>query len=169
MNKPFDLEAFKRGQKALTRDGRVATFIGICEECPTQEKLIAHISWSDSITSYSLGGAYGSRNEYDYDLVSMVSRHQVLIDAWHNGAQIEGKLSPYSEWIYLQYPEWDEDKEYRIKPEVTKPTTKTVCGWMYKDGDGDWVISKTLYTDEQLALTFKSSVTKTGRSWETEV
>lgn len=47
---PFNLEAFKAGQKALTRDGRVATFVGICEECPNKEQLIAYIDWSDGST-----------------------------------------------------------------------------------------------------------------------
>ena len=29
MNKPFNLEDFKNGQKALTREGLVVTFVGI--------------------------------------------------------------------------------------------------------------------------------------------
>ena len=82
--KPFDLEAFKSGQKAITRSGRVATFVGICNECRASNRLVAHILGYDSVFTYFASGVYPDEdNRYSmYDLVSMVSRHQHLIDSY---------------------------------------------------------------------------------------
>lgn len=117
MSKSFNLEAFKNGKKALTRDGRVATFVGVCEKCPNNEKLIAHINWDDNITSYSLRGAYRSSKESDYDLVSMVSRHQALIDAYDPEDTWQFSIKTYDNWFDIEgKPEWEENREFRLPP-----------------------------------------------------
>ena len=175
MNKPFNLEAFKAGQKALTRDGRVATCVVICEECEKSRGLVyrtyCNERYAESVFVISLeGNFYSNGMESTLDLVSMVSRHQMLIDAWHNGAQIEGRLTPYSEWVYLQYPKWDEDKEYRIKPE---PKTKTVYEWIHAETVGNttyYVVS--WIADDDIVNFFGTDNPKhrykTGRSWKVE-
>ena len=83
MNKPFDLDKFKAGHKALTRGGRVATFVGICNECRASNRLVAHIHGYDPVFTYFASGIYPDEdNRYSiYDLVSMVSQHQEL-SAW---------------------------------------------------------------------------------------
>ena len=40
MNKPFNLEDFKAGQKALTRDGQIATFIKINSQLHKNNQLV---------------------------------------------------------------------------------------------------------------------------------
>ena len=118
MSKSFNLEAFKNGKKALTRDGRVATFVGVCEKCPNNEKLIAHINWDDNITSYSLRGTYRSSKESDYDLVSMASRHQHLIDSYNPDDTWQFRKTIEKGWDTLQNtdPQWLEDYDYRLHP-----------------------------------------------------
>lgn len=79
--KPFNLEAFKAGQKALTREGRVATFVGICEDCNDSGKVIFHVSGRQGVLSVPYSGAHYV--DWDDNLVSMVSRHQHLIDSYN--------------------------------------------------------------------------------------
>ena len=114
--KPFDLEAFKKGQKALTRDGRVVTFVGVCDECAKQSKLIVNMQGCSSTDACNLDGEfYTNKSQSPYDLVSMVSRHQHLIDSY----------DPEDTWQYLVAVEWvtckakpafDEYHEYRLHP-----------------------------------------------------
>jgi hypothetical protein len=84
--KPFDLEAFKAGQKALTQEKRVATFVGICEQCEEFSRLLVLLEGDDQVMFYSLEGKFeqpiGEYSISRYDLVSMVSRHQHLIDSY---------------------------------------------------------------------------------------
>ena len=75
MNKPFNLESFKAGQKALTRDGRVATFVGICEACEEFSRLLVLIQGDDQVMFLNLDGKF-EENTSRYELVSMVPRHQ---------------------------------------------------------------------------------------------
>lgn len=42
-------------------------------------------------------------------------KHCDVIKAWADGARIEGHYS--GSWAYDQNPAWDEDIQYRIKPE----------------------------------------------------
>ena len=69
---PFDLDKFKAGQKALTRDGRVATFIGICEQCKIDLKLIIVLKGHQWITSACLDGQFSTSSlEHPQDLIYM--------------------------------------------------------------------------------------------------
>lgn len=119
---PFNLEAFKAGQKALTRDRRLATFVGFCEECDGFRSLVysaySEDSFRTSLVTTSKDGLflnYGQNSKYD--LVSMVSRHQHLIDSY----------DPEDTWQFLQLdywasyhqgvePEWNENSNYRLHP-----------------------------------------------------
>ena len=117
--KPFNLEAFKKSQKALTRDGRVASFAGICEQCEIYSQLLALLEGDDQVMFFSLDGKFeqsiGEYNTSRYDLVAMASRHQALIDSYN----------PEDTWQYLVAVEWvtckakpafDEYHEYRLHP-----------------------------------------------------
>lgn len=122
---PFDSEKFKSGQKALTRDGRVATFIGICEKCENFHRLLVLIEGDDQVTSYSLNGemhnCIGTYSVSRYDLVSMVSRHQHLIDSYdpEDTWQFTGK--DFTNWVTIENssPIWDEENEYHLHPHNT--------------------------------------------------
>lgn len=46
----------------------------------------------------------------------MKHKHAELIKAWADGAEIEMKVSEWH-WVYIHKPHWDDDVEYRIKPE----------------------------------------------------
>lgn len=82
MNKPFDLEAFKKGQKALTRDGRVATFVGVCEKCGPWHRLFAHIKGETLARNYFGDGTYANQLEpHCLDLVLVGDDTQELIEA----------------------------------------------------------------------------------------
>ena len=115
--KPFNLEDFKKGQKALTRDGRVVTFVGVCDECAKQNKLIVNMQGCASTDAYNLDGAfYTNKAQSSYDLVSMVYRHQHLIDSYdpEDTWQVHTKQS--GEWVTIEEPDWDEDYDWRIHP-----------------------------------------------------
>lgn len=70
--KPFDLEAFKAGQKALTRDGRVATFVGICEKCKIDRQLIVFIKGKKQVDSFGMNGQFCSESPSSFDLIEML-------------------------------------------------------------------------------------------------
>ena len=44
-------------------------------------------------------------------------KHADLIHAWAEGAEIEFKYPTGRGWCGAECPKWDEDTEYRIKPE----------------------------------------------------
>lgn len=114
MNKPFDLEAFKKGHKALTRDGRVATFIGVCEECSELHQLIIHIERKKYTSALQESGTLFESALSAVDLVSMVSRHQHLIDAYD--PEDTWQINIGGVWCVISEPEWFEDFDYRLHP-----------------------------------------------------
>lgn len=68
----FDLDKFKAGQKALTRDGRVATFVGVCGECKPDYKLIVYIEGKTQVDTFSLDGRFYHESPSSFDLIEMV-------------------------------------------------------------------------------------------------
>lgn len=118
MNKPFDLEAFKAGQKALTRYGRVATFVGICDGCTHAQKLFVFIAGHATVRSLLLNGKmYDGEETGVNDLVSMASRHQALIDSYDTEDTWKRKRKGVSFWeVYAtgQEPEWAEETYYEL-------------------------------------------------------
>lgn len=115
---PFDLENFKAGQKALTRNGRIATFIGVCNECRASNRLVAHIHGYDSVFTYFASGVYPDEdNRYSlYDLVSMVSRHQALIDSYDPEDTWQWSRIGENDWAVAATPSWYETLDYRLHP-----------------------------------------------------
>lgn len=119
MSKPFDLEAFKAGQKAVTRDGRIVTFVGICDECAEQNKLVVRMQGCSSTDNYNLDGAfYTDKAQSAYDLVSIVSRHQHLIDSYdpEDTWQIENCKNGWFTLTTGSEPEWNKSVNYRLHP-----------------------------------------------------
>ncbi len=117
---PFNLDAFKAGQKALTRDGRTATFIGICEGCEEFSRLLVLLEGDDQVMFFSLNGKFeqstGTYNETRYDLVSMVSRHQRLIDSYDPEDTWQWSRIGKNAWAADATPSWDEKLDYRLHP-----------------------------------------------------
>ena len=73
IDEPFNLEEFKAGRKAYTRDGKIATFIGICDECSEEFKLIVHIEGYTECITHCLNGNYTKNGTgRKTDLISMV-------------------------------------------------------------------------------------------------
>lgn len=68
---PFNLEQFKSGTPAYTRDGRKATFVGICEDCRKDSQLVVNLSDSGTPDSYYLSGEVSNAFTSNSDLVSM--------------------------------------------------------------------------------------------------
>lgn len=117
---PFNLERFKAGQKALTREGHVATFVGICEKCENFYRLLVLIEGDDQVTSYSLNGemhnCIGTYSASRYDLVSMVSRHQHLIDSYDPEDTWQIKTNS-GVWCNMGLDHlWTEERDYRLHP-----------------------------------------------------
>ena len=52
----------------------------------------------------------------------MKHKHAELIHAWADGAEIEYSIGSPTRWVNILNPHWDENTEYRIKPEP-KPDT----------------------------------------------
>lgn len=80
--KPFDLEDFAIKKKAITLDGRIATFVGICEECSSWHRLFAHIEGETLARNYFRDGTYANQLEpHCLDLVLVGYDTQELIEA----------------------------------------------------------------------------------------
>lgn len=136
--KPFDLEAFKAGQKALTRDGRVATFIGVCEECSKLYYLIIHIEGEKCTSVVQKSGTLFETATSAVDLVSMVSRHQALIDSYDPEDMWQVKINDKWDNLHVK-PLWAEEREYRLHPhndliKAYKKGAKIEC----KHKDKEW-------------------------------
>jgi hypothetical protein len=80
----------------------------------------------------------------------MKHKHAELIKAWADGAQIQFR-NRYEEWDDAIKPSWDNDTEYRIKPEEKKPVVR----WLWaKQVLGDWQISPVFRSKEEALKTF---------------
>lgn len=55
-------------------------------------------------------------------------KHCELIKAWADGAEIESYSKLSHKWVKLETPAWEQDCEYRIKPE---PKTEPIKIIMY--------------------------------------
>ena len=166
MNKPFDLEAFKNGQKALTRDGRKVTYAGWCDGLDVYH-LIAHIEGNSYVSTYTPEGKNNNTYDSRADLVSMVPRHQHLIDSYkpEDTLQFKNLKYPLQGWIECSgRPEWNEDYDYRIHPhnDLIKAWKKGAKIEAYIVGD--WVEERNpdWYEDTQYRI---KPATKTVHEW----
>lgn len=60
-------------------------------------------------------------------------KHAELIKAWADGADIEHFSVPAQIWMYTAHPAWNEDNNYRIKPEPKPDVVEKFC-LRYKHG-----------------------------------
>ncbi len=84
--------------------------------------------------------------------------HCDLIIAWANGAEIQVYFELKNTWLDVKSPMWDNDEEYRIKPEP-KPDVITEMHVTRFN-------TTTLYVEPNLRLTFDG---ETGRLKSAEV
>jgi hypothetical protein len=78
-------------------------------------------------------------------------KHAELIKAWADGATIEHSHKNWEGWVTINHPTWDDEIEYRIKPE---PKSDFVTYYSI-DTDGVWW--RTYQTDNMkpnIAITF---------------
>ena len=54
-------------------------------------------------------------------------KHAELIKAWADGAEIEFRWDCLDDWRRLTTPRWDQDGDYRIKPEPKPDVVKSLC------------------------------------------
>lgn len=66
--KPFDLEAAKRGEPIVTRNGRKAKFIGHVPEAVNVCKVVVFVDGDTHCASYAEDGSYINDHETDCDL-----------------------------------------------------------------------------------------------------
>lgn len=153
MNKPFNLEAFKQGQQALTRDGRTATFLAICADCSVDFRLILLLEGNHKPTTCGLDGrrTQSTTEIDDADLVSMVSRHQALIDAYNPEDTWQVHTKQSGVWITIKEPDFDDTYEWRLRPhndlikaheKGAKIETKNFYGNWVLVHDPDWCENK---------------------------
>lgn len=65
------------------------------------------------------------------------NKHKEFIEAWANGALIEW-FDEIDTWRYEDYPLWNADVQYRIKPQEPKKKTIILETWLCKGGDDNY-------------------------------
>jgi hypothetical protein len=79
--KPFDLEAAKRGDPIVTRDGRPAKFIAHVPEANACYQVVA--LFSGLISTYAASGhVYSEKNPYDVDLFMAPRKRTVWVNVY---------------------------------------------------------------------------------------
>jgi len=93
----------------------------------------------------------------------MKHKHSELIKKWADGAEIQVK-NPYNEWVDEQYPDWDLNLQYRIKPEPEPDIFKFVdVRLQYKDtGICRWDSCDSLYANLKLVFDGKTGKLKSA-------
>lgn len=76
----------------------------------------------------------------------MKHKHAELIKAWADGADIEWKMPHQTTWDEIAVPTWNDDYEYRIKPEEKKPVVRWMWAW---EEHKLWCMSDTFMTEEE--------------------
>ena len=108
MNTPFDLEAFKAGQKAIHVNSfskNTVSFLTV-----SSKGLIVFEYDDDGVVSNST-----LKTMEDYYV--MASRHQALIDAYDPEDTWQFNVKTYDEWFDIKgKPEWEEGREFRLHP-----------------------------------------------------
>jgi hypothetical protein len=142
------------------------------------EEVKSHHVHQDLIDSYQEGQLWQFKgpDQKDWDSI-LISRprwcpsfsyrlhpHDGLIQAHSRGVKIQEYI--HGKWVESTNPSWDEDIQYRIKP-----NTKTVYEWMFNPKcSNNWVIISELMSEEKAERYFiENGYRKTGRSWEVEV
>jgi hypothetical protein len=83
-------------------------------------------------------------------------KHAALIKAWADGAEIEFRWDCLNDWRRLTTPRWDQDGDYRIKPEP-KPD---VVMYGYVCTKGVWRVSIYRGDGDNIKVTFDGDTGK---------
>lgn len=94
--KPFDLEAAKRGEPIMTRDGGRAVFIGMApEDFGVDQPVVAWVEGFEEPGKHFTDGRYYKNEESDIDLFMAPRKHKRWLIVYRNvslGGQIEADL-----------------------------------------------------------------------------
>lgn len=95
--KPFDLEAAKRGEPLITRDGRPAKFVAHVPECAPGWMVYALVDTTTCVTDYYENGRRHVSQENPRDLF-MAPRKVVK---WGNAFKrsVDGSLELHARWF----------------------------------------------------------------------
>lgn len=83
-------------------------------------------------------------------------KHADLIKAWADGAKIEFRWDCLDDWRIITSPLWDQDGDYRIKPEPKPDATYSLCLHLNKWGELDHIRLE----EPNLKLTFDGETGK---------
>jgi len=90
-------------------------------------------------------------------------KHAELIKAWADGAEIECRIDEHDSWVQFANPNWNNEFEYRIKPDKKPLLVLYACTFIY-DLNKDPAISPLLHRgrtyQDTLKLTFNSETNK---------
>jgi len=88
----------------------------------------------------------------------MKHKHADLIHAWADGAEIQIQMldGSWGDCVRKDYPDWNPNLKYRIKPEEKKPVVRWL--WAYKP-NGKWTYSANFMTESEARK--NSGVTQT--------
>ena len=80
-------------------------------------------------------------------------KHAELIKAWADGYTIQMKSKIDGRWWDQDDPDWAEEYEYRIKPDVKQPVVR--WQWAYKQRHGEWISLKFFLTEQEAVEAIK--------------
>jgi hypothetical protein len=127
MKIPFDLERFKAGDIALTRDGREAKFLYYDESIKEKDFRLGAVANGQVLLLHASGWGEAPEKEFKtrHDLVAMkpkAHKHQALMDSYQEGQAWQWDDGDGSGWRnrlhkgLWEEPSWDERLEYRLHP-----------------------------------------------------
>ena len=125
MTIPFDLERFKQGDIALTRDGREAKFLYYDESIKEKDFRLGAVANGQVLLLHASGWGEAPEKEFKtrHDLVAMkpkAHKHQALMDSYQEGQAWQWDDGDGSGWRngvhkgLWEEPSWDERLEYRL-------------------------------------------------------
>lgn len=82
--KPFDLEAAKRGEPLVTRDGREAKFIAHVPELGENNRVVVLIEGRDAVVSLNENGCFSGSGLYTVDLFMAPVKQKVCTIVYKN-------------------------------------------------------------------------------------
>ena len=93
--KPFDLEAAKRGEPIVTRDGRPVRFVAHVPEAELSERVVVFATGNIGPTTHGENGAFLRNGPTDNDLFMTPRTRTVYVNIhphgrayWHNTEEI---------------------------------------------------------------------------------
>lgn len=100
--KPFDLEAAKRGEPIVTRDGRKAKFVAHVPECDSLSRVYAFVEGDKAVNAYNEAGEYIPSGRALCDLFMAPRKRTVYVNIyrhsyarWHATEEIARQFAEY--------------------------------------------------------------------------